>query len=332
MNETPPDIERLIQDVLAELGFAADAKDVARRVRRLNHGLPAEDEFSVICAWLGRTRLLHTLGQHQTPMASKADFQVPDIIALFEAGGPFLVEVKVCNDQTLSFKPDYYARLTQYAALLNMPLLIAWKFRSLWTLFDVRHVKLARTNFNISYNEAMRQNLFGVLAGDVAFKLAEGAGLHLDIAKEELIESIPTDNGFEETWRMRISAVQFTATGGEFRTDLHPETTQLFAVWDLESSEVHSPTHIRQSFTVGAEGMEFAHRALVKLLDWEGAMEDGASWRTVLRSQEITRSIAHFGAALERGLAEGVVSHIFRQRPVAMPDFIAESASDNTSD
>jgi len=321
MNE-PPDIDRLIQDVLADLGFAADPKEVARRVRRLNYGLPAEDEFSVICAWLGRTRLLHKLDQHQSPLSSKADFQVPDILLVFEAGGPFLVEIKVCNDQTLSFKPDYHARLLRYAEMLKLPLLIAWKFHSVWTLFDIRHVTLARKNFNISHNEAMRQNLLGILAGDVAFKLGEGSGIHLTISKEELIESVPTDGGYEETWKMRISAVQFSAADGEIRTDLHKETTQLFTTWDLEFSEDHSPTHIRQSFTVGAEGMEFAHRALVRLLEWEGGLKEHANWRSVLRSEEITRSIAHFGAALNRGLSEGVVTHIFHQQPIEMPDFI----------
>ena len=50
----PPDGARLIQDVLAELGWSADATDLAEGVRRLDVGLPAEDEFSVVCAWLGK--------------------------------------------------------------------------------------------------------------------------------------------------------------------------------------------------------------------------------------------------------------------------------------
>lgn len=324
MSDTPPDIERLIQDVLAELGFQADAREVARRVRKLNHGLPVEDEFAVICAWLGRTRLLHKLDQHQVPVQSKAEFQVPDILAAFEAGGPFLIEVKRCNDRTLSFKPDYHARLMRYANLMGLPLLVAWKYYSLWTLVDVRHLALARKNFNITHGEAMRQNLLGILAGDVAFKLAQGSGLHLEIAKEQLVDTRPTEDGYTETWQMRITGVHFTVGGGEVRTGLHPETTQLFATWDLQSSEEHSPTHIRQSFTVGADGIEFAHRALLGLLAWEKPTDEPTNWRSLLRSPEITRSIAHFGAALERGLAEGVVHNILRQSPVMVPDFIAE--------
>lgn len=123
---------------------------------------------------------------------------------------------------------------------------------------------------------------------------------------------------------MRVTGVHFTVGGGVVRTDLHPETTQLFATWDLQSSEEHSPTHIRQSFTGGAEGVEFAHRALVGLLAWDKRADKPTNWRTLLRSAEITRSIAHFGAALERGLSEDVVHHILHQQPVTIPDFIIE--------
>lgn len=111
--------------------------------------------------------------------------------------------------------------------------------RGIWGLLDVRHLALARKNFNITHSEAMRQNLLGALAGDVAFKLVEGAGVHLEIAKEELIETTPTEDGYNEVWQMRISGVSFTGRGGEVRTDLHAETTQLFATWDLEASEEH---------------------------------------------------------------------------------------------
>ena len=168
MADSPDDLDRLIQGVLAELGCAASPAEIAKRVRRLDLGLPAEDEFSVICAWLGKCRLLHKLDQQQVPAASRKSYQVPDLLALFEAGGPFLIEVKVKARQTLSFQPGYLKRLTEYAALLRMPLLIAWKFHTIWTLFDARHLTLARTNFNISWSEAMKQNLLGVLAGDVA--------------------------------------------------------------------------------------------------------------------------------------------------------------------
>ena len=56
------DYDRLIQEVLAELGRDADPRQIAQQVRRLDLGLPAEDEFVAVCSWLGKTRLIENGG------------------------------------------------------------------------------------------------------------------------------------------------------------------------------------------------------------------------------------------------------------------------------
>lgn len=98
-----------------------------------------------------------------------------------------LIEVKSKKDKLLSFKPDYMGRLQKYADLVGMPLLVAWKFHGLWMLFEARHMKKADKNFNISLETAMRENLLGVLAGDVAYKIGADAGVHLRFRKDNLI-------------------------------------------------------------------------------------------------------------------------------------------------
>lgn len=120
------DGDRLIQEVLAELGWEADPKRIADDVRRLDFGLPTEDEFTAICIWLGKARLVHKLDQHQAPLTSRDAYQVPDLLAQFENTGPLLIEVKSKTKQTLSFTPEYLERLNAYATLVNMPLLIAF--------------------------------------------------------------------------------------------------------------------------------------------------------------------------------------------------------------
>ena len=62
------DGHRLIQEVLSELGWDADPKKISENVRRLDLGLPAEDQFTAICIWLGKARLVHKLDQHQAPL------------------------------------------------------------------------------------------------------------------------------------------------------------------------------------------------------------------------------------------------------------------------
>lgn len=321
------DVARLIQEVLAELGSAADPIEVARRVRGLDRGLPAEDEFAVVCAWLGRCRLIHKLDQQQAPVSSRETYQVPDLLAAFSTAGPFLIEVKVKQDQTLSFRPDYLERLNAYAALLGLPLLIAWKFHSMWSLFDARHLRLAQTNFNITQSEAMKQNLLGVLAGDVAYSLGPGAGIHFDCTKEQLLSAVDAGDHFTEQWQARVSDAFFTDGAGRRRSDLHVETQQLFVGWDLQRREEISETSIRLSFIPAENQMQFAHSALVQLLAWERPHDALQNWRHLLRAPTVVRSIADFLPALDRALREGVVHYIFHLQPSDWPNFLPRSSA-----
>ena len=61
MTDTPDDLARLLHETLETVGWDADASDIARQVKRLDIGLPMEDEFSVVCAWLGGCEIIHKL-------------------------------------------------------------------------------------------------------------------------------------------------------------------------------------------------------------------------------------------------------------------------------
>ena len=321
----PLDLPRLIQDVMAELGYDADVAAVAERVRRLDIGLPAEDEFSVVCAWLGKCQLLHKLDQHQVPIASKQEFQVPDLLAKFSTQttkNPVLIEVKSKNDKLLSFKPDYLKRLQNYADLVGMPLLVAWKFHGVWMLFDVRHMKKAAKNFNITLSAAMQENLLGVLVGDVAYKIGAGAGIHLRFRKDKLLGTEKTDDGYTEQWAMTIDDVGFTDREGARSTDLDGEVQSLFTAWNLEEKEEHTDSHVHLHYVAGDEGMQFAHTALVHLLNWESPHDDRPHWRGLLRKEQVTANISSFSAALDMAFRQKVVSHIFHLQPHTMPDFL----------
>jgi hypothetical protein len=120
MQTAPRDAERLIHSVLTELGWDTDVSAVAARVRRLDVGLPCEDEFSVVCAWLGKCLLSHKLDQHQLPISSRKEFQVPDLLAMFttqKTKSPVLIEIKYKKGKTLSFPPDYLDRLKKLRRL-----------------------------------------------------------------------------------------------------------------------------------------------------------------------------------------------------------------------
>lgn len=318
----PDDADRLIQEILSEVGWDEDPGSVARRIRLLDQGLPAEDEFIAICAWLGKTKLIHKLDQHQSPSASRATFQVPDFLAHFEAAGPVLVEVKSKRSPKLSFTADYLRRLSSYADMLGLPLLIAWKFHGVWTLFEAKHLKKARTNFNIRFGEAMRQNLLGVLAGDVSYKIAPGAGIILDCRKEALLGTKVEDDTTIEQWQMRIDGVRFTSKGGKPRDDLDDDVRTLFTTWDLEERQTFTPTHIHVAFQAGEEGMMFGHMALVQLLAWRQRVGEAINWRHVIRRDQVISNMTNFAAALERALEQEIVTLILHQVPADMPSFL----------
>lgn len=322
-SDSEKDDHRLIYEVLSELGRNADPAAVAEKVRQLERGLPAEDEFIAVCTWLGKTKLIHKLDQQQSPPSSTDRLQVPDLLARFAAAGPFLIEVKSKKKPKLSFTPEYLGRLQAYADLLGLPLLIAWKFLGVWTLFDACHLRRARKNFNITFNDAIAENLLGVLAGDLSYKIAPGAGIRLRFRKEKLLDTSQEGDTISQHWMVRPDGVDFMVAGGRPSSHLSPEVKTLFSAWNLEEHQTDTEHHIEIAFQAGTEGMMFGHMALTYLLNWGLPEGQPINWRQVIRRDTVVASITNFAAALDAGLAQKVVHLILHQQPQTRPDFLA---------
>lgn len=183
-------------------------------------------------------------------------------------------------------------------------------------------MKKANKNFNITLTTAMRENLLGVLAGDVAYKIGAGAGIHLRFRKDKLVSSEKTGEGYTEQWAMTIDDVSFTDRDGARRTDLDSAVKSLFSTWNLEEKEKHTDSHMHLHFIAGTEGIQFAHSALVYLLNWESPHDGRPHWRGLLRREQVTANVASFSSALDEAFKQKVVSHIFYLQPHAMPDFL----------
>ncbi len=323
-NPSPDDLEQLIHEALEQLGWGAEAGRVAARIRRLNVGLPREDEFSVVCGWLGGCDLIHKLDQKQTPEKSSEIFQAPDLLAIFNVKGkqvPVLIEVKSKKDKTLSFRPDYLEKLKKYARVLNLPVLIAWKWQGLWSLFEIKHLRKARTNYNIRFEDAIKENLLGILAGDFSYSLYPNAGLHFSIKKEELLGTAQTGDGKTEEWKTVIEDVYFTNGRGEIVRNLPSHVQQLFVTWDLEESEEHTDTHITMNYVVPEGSMLFGHMALVQLLNWQTPTGQVIHWRTMLHGTNIVKGIDNFRAAIQEAMDNKIVRIVINQIPRTKPEF-----------
>lgn len=250
---------------------------------------------------------------------------MPDLFAVFRHKNrniPVLIEVKSNKDNTLSFRADYLQRLQNYAALLGLPILIAWKHLGIWTLFDASLLCKAQQNFNISFQTAMKENLLGVLAGDFSYSLCVGSGLHLRFKKDELIAETPTDNGVEQRWKMTCDDVFYTDGTGQVRRDFETPIQALFLSWPLELEETHVPTHITMSHVARGNQALFAHMALVRLLDWQLPSGDSINWRGLLSKSPVLKGIDDFTPAINSALEQKVVHHVFHQDPVTVPTFL----------
>ena len=241
MKDKPTDLERLIHESLEQLGWEADANAIAERVNRLNIGLPLEDEFSIICGWLGQCNLVHKLDQQQYPTTSNTTFQVPDLLANFNVRGAgkitVLIEVKSHTGNVLSFRPDYVSKLRAYGQLLGLPVLIAWKRYGIWNLVDLDLFVMAKKNFNLSFNDAMRNSLMSRILGDFTYTPQVNSGVHISFKKEKIIETIKTDEGIQENWHTVIDDVYFTNGENKQIRGLSPIAQQLFHSWDLTTKE-----------------------------------------------------------------------------------------------
>ena len=250
---------RLLFEAMEQLGWL-DGAEVAKFVCCLVRGLPAEDELSVIFHWLGQCKLVHKLDQYLYPSDIWKNYRVPDLLAVFDVEGAsvaVLIEVKRSSRAVLSWKPEYLGALQAYAALMGLPLLVAWKHRTFWTLFEARHLRKASKNLNISFSDAMSQTLLGLLAGDFSFSFRAGVGMHMKIRKDQ-----KTESGFygeiEEAYLLNADGERHTGAGGIF---------QLLICIDQEVQVEEDETHAVQSFVILSDQQaKFAHRALVTLL------------------------------------------------------------------
>lgn len=307
-----------IAEALQQLGSAASPGLVAERVRQLQRGLPAEDEFSLLLTWLGRCRLVHKLEQVQTPRASRRTWRAPDLLAVFEYDGqlvPVLIEVKTTpfsNDE-LSWQPAYRHTLVRYAEMLNLPLLIAWRFGSLWTLVDIHQLR-PTPRYKITFAEGLRHSLMTELAGDFSFSLRPGCGLHFTIHKKQ-----ETEGGFEgvivEAYWQNAEGQRFQNPAGVF---------PLFVCLEQESIVKEEGAYITQSYVIpDSAAAEFASRALGTLLRLSTG-DDEVSWRRALEEGRAAPFAATgLRKAADQALRSGFLQYGLELKPAALPSFLS---------
>ncbi len=318
---------RLIHEAIQQLGWGTDSESLINRVKRLDLGIPAEDEIAFILSWLGKCSIVHKLDQNQFPPKSSDKYQVPDLFACFitnDVTRPVLIEVKSSTQKTLSWKESYLGKLKNYSALAGIPILLAWKFYRLWMLVDLNCFKKARTNYHLPFEEAMKHNLMSCLAGDFAYVMKPKVGLHFHLKKERLISKKQIDSSsLEEQWVIRIEKAFFVNSEGNEMAKLPPGLWPLFISAEPISEDRFEGDYIYQSFVISEDsGMHFAHVSLPILLDFFMDVEDKIHWRKHLTEHKFPVGFEIFKEAASTGIKEGFVKYVLYQQPSEIPRFL----------
>ena len=314
------DRSRVLHEALEQSGWE-NPEEVIQRVKRLDLGLPAEDEFAVICSWLGKCSLVHKLDQQQIPKSSRETYQVPDLLAVFNTANNqyrVLIEVKTKQEKNLTLRAKDRERLLKYGEMLGLPVLFAWKYYGLWMLFDISLFKRFNKNYRVDFFSAMSNSLMSLLAGDMNYQLGEGVGLHLKFKKDEM------HGGHEDvgTWKTRIEDVYLLDFNGEKNYDFSPKTLAILNTCEIEENTEVDDEYISQSFVVRPDTGNMAHRAMEKLLK----MADiNVHWRSLLVDESPLHSIADFQSALDEALKQKFVKYILLLRPQEYPAFIKDN-------
>lgn len=307
------DLARLIFEASAQSARPEDLQRIATRLASLSRGIPAEDEFSAVVTWLGRCRLIHRLSQDHRPSTS---YRVPDLLAVFEYDNravPVLIEIKVCKSQTLSWTPEYLGGLTNYAAVLNLPLLIAWKHGTFWVLFEPRHLKLAVKNLNIRFLDALPESLMSLIAGDFSFSFRPGAGLYFELRKND-----KTETG----WNVTVEKARFIHPDGSLVATA-PGVLPLFICIDQDSDVEETERHLIQRFVIPDHHQaEFAHRALVTILTTFNREYRSPQWRAILRRKSHPTGVVDIHDKARQALNHGFLNVVGNIEPRTMPKFL----------
>lgn len=331
---------RLMYEAFVQAGInpSLTKEDVIRRFEALERGLPAEDEFAVLAGWLGKCSLIHKLDQIQFPPHSKELYQVPDFLAIFEDGNrtiPTLVEVKKTKDISFKWTKRYYGKLRAYADLLNLPLLIACKFRPgdgdlvYWTLFDASIFDSPDSSYKVTLEKASHASLLGKLAGDFMLEVKAGVGLHI---RMDLIGDKDDWKSMKEENRFYGQTSLFWTNGGGKEMDAAQLSPGLLALLLLipqywsDSSLYDGDSHRIYSFVLQDNHPIFAHQMLGLLLtEAQARADDNVRWRKILSQGELPISSKDIYEAAHEASNKDIFEQIFHPIPGTTPTFLQQS-------
>lgn len=170
------------------------------------------NEFFGILSWLGKCAAIHRLDQTPLPIENSANLRAPDFLVFANYGGrvvPMLIECKATSDNKVDWSEKYLNSLKDFASILNLPLLLAWKWNDMWLVVDSSHFEKKVTAYHLDHEIALKENLMSLLFGNRWIKVNDEASFRI-VAK--VIDAIldPSEELFEEgSYTFQIESAGF---------------------------------------------------------------------------------------------------------------------------
>jgi len=300
---------------------ALDPKALVERMRGIHKGMSAEHEFAAIASWLGNPRLIiHS----DEVLATDKHFRVPDFLVVARRGGrdiPFLVEVKEEKEDKIRWTEKYLASMREFAMLLKLPLLVAWKRWGLWALFDSELFGKKTAAYHVSFDTAMKNNLMTALFGNVFIVVNEGFRLEIEY---KLLDQSASDEAFLPAGQYEsvITEAGLFTKRGKVPNDL---SKLLFPIFITKAAGAptfeRSGEFIRETYATDPEGMFNASDILFTNLSWHRDPENSVDWLIALR-KGLVAPAQDLRTVLQRGIEVGAIQYVLEQQPATIPSFL----------
>jgi Holliday junction resolvase len=298
---------------------------VADRLAMIRDGLAPEIEFISAVNWLGHCLAVNRIDQLPLPRYLEGEeFRVPDVLAICRKGEktvPVLIEIKKTLDDEIVWTEAYLFALRRFAEAMKMPILIAWKRGSIWTLNEIAHFQKRVKSYHLPWLDAMKENLMGLLFGDLHIMFTQRVSFFLDaeIESEQPLPALPMVLP-EGRYTLTVKKAGFLLDGAEANVTAGLQWMFFFVP---DESHVHrtSESAVRIMFTPKPDTSVTLGDCGLGIMLWRYNNPEAIDWEAVARKR-IGPLAAETRDALKAGIEQGVVQYVLDQVPQTVPDFL----------
>jgi len=319
MKENTDDRARLVQEVANQLGWKEDISKLIERVNQLDRGLVQEDEFIYIINWSRNCSLIHKFDQLQIPADSKDLYTIPDI--LVEINTPtgkkkFIIEIKTSKNKKLSWTERYFQGLKNYGQLLQIPVLIAWKWTDfdVWSLFDISHFEKPNKNYKITFEKAHTESLMSKYFGDCVIFPFQDFGFNISIKKVRKLGENHNEKGeLVISWQTVVDDIYLTGKDNKRIEGFNKAVFSVLLSMPTEESVIESETHIITRHTPHPNKMKYGQSVPISLVR---AFTDGeVNWMQKVKNEDYPIDYKELMQGLEIGIEEESIRSVLFLKP-----------------